>query len=398
MTYRAAKLSPTVPSVSCFPKDVPLSSWFAAYVCDAQARGFVKGYDDGTFKPANMVSLAEAVKISFNVLNISVPNVSADDVTILPYAISPFAWYAPYIVAATQLKILPLPDQGNEFRLNDPIERQEAAVLLYRVWNIWRDATNSSSSSSAVSSVSSTSSVASASSSSAGSRASGGSSSSQKPKADVRTMPMSGSDSWQMTVREKMLYKFSLNAKTVMDIDVMLKTMVNAHVTCRLYKIEEDGLAPEYYWGVEEGKACGMRVALAPGRYQLELQANVDNAPYTLTVTPVAGDGSDGLVEASPLQENLARTSALTAHDSEDWYKFKVTDALEGIGASYQLDVTTNDKVDCVINPWTDAIVFGEIPACNTKVLLSNGTYYVRVRHPTPLAGKAVYTIVLRKF
>lgn len=46
---------------NCFP-DVT-TQWFAPYVCYAEARDWVRGYDDGYFKPANPVNRAEALKM-----------------------------------------------------------------------------------------------------------------------------------------------------------------------------------------------------------------------------------------------------------------------------------------------------------------------------------------------
>lgn len=43
---------------NCF-KDIG-SEWFAKFVCSAKKKGFINGYSDGTFKPANNINLAEA--------------------------------------------------------------------------------------------------------------------------------------------------------------------------------------------------------------------------------------------------------------------------------------------------------------------------------------------------
>ncbi len=60
----------------CFP-DVH-SEWFAKYVCYAKSKGFIAGYDDGYFRPAKDVNLAEALKMSFNVYGISLESVDGD--------------------------------------------------------------------------------------------------------------------------------------------------------------------------------------------------------------------------------------------------------------------------------------------------------------------------------
>src|SRR3989344_490169 len=47
---------------NCFP-DVFADAWYSRYVCLAQRRGIVSGYPDGTFKPAQPVNYAEALKM-----------------------------------------------------------------------------------------------------------------------------------------------------------------------------------------------------------------------------------------------------------------------------------------------------------------------------------------------
>lgn len=46
--------------------DVDYQSWYAQYVCIAKELNIVEGYPDGTFKPANQISIAEAAKILVN--------------------------------------------------------------------------------------------------------------------------------------------------------------------------------------------------------------------------------------------------------------------------------------------------------------------------------------------
>ena len=48
----------------CFP-DVK-SEWFAPYVCYAKKKGWVSGYPDGSFQPANKVNRAEGLKMIYN--------------------------------------------------------------------------------------------------------------------------------------------------------------------------------------------------------------------------------------------------------------------------------------------------------------------------------------------
>ncbi len=45
--------------------DIPANEWYEKYVTTAYSQGIVSGYEDGTFRPANPVTRAEAVKIIF---------------------------------------------------------------------------------------------------------------------------------------------------------------------------------------------------------------------------------------------------------------------------------------------------------------------------------------------
>src|SRR3989338_2995945 len=49
---------------NCF-SDVK-KDWFAPYVCYAKEMGWISGYSDGTFKPANETNRVEAIKIVLN--------------------------------------------------------------------------------------------------------------------------------------------------------------------------------------------------------------------------------------------------------------------------------------------------------------------------------------------
>ncbi|MFA6024118.1 MAG: S-layer homology domain-containing protein [Candidatus Gracilibacteria bacterium] len=60
------------------------AAWYAPYICKAKTLGIVDGYDDGSFKPGNLINLAEALKIVLE----------ADGVVICESCYS--IWYEPY--------------------------------------------------------------------------------------------------------------------------------------------------------------------------------------------------------------------------------------------------------------------------------------------------------------
>jgi len=89
---------------NCFP-DVT-SEWFAKYVCYAKNRSWVKGYEDGTYKPAQTVNKPEAIKILLNSQEVPVDDL-ADLAASLPFSdVGSHDWFYPYILKAYQLGIL----------------------------------------------------------------------------------------------------------------------------------------------------------------------------------------------------------------------------------------------------------------------------------------------------
>jgi hypothetical protein len=48
--------------------DVPTNEWYSKYACFAKSQGIIKGYSDGSFKPNQTISFAEAAKIVVNTM------------------------------------------------------------------------------------------------------------------------------------------------------------------------------------------------------------------------------------------------------------------------------------------------------------------------------------------
>lgn len=57
-------------SRNCF-KDIPANAWYSKYVCFLKANQWVKGYDDGTFRPDQEITMTEALKIMLSIFNIN---------------------------------------------------------------------------------------------------------------------------------------------------------------------------------------------------------------------------------------------------------------------------------------------------------------------------------------
>jgi len=110
----------TASHANCFA-DVK-TEWYAPFVCAAKARGWVHGYGNGTFRAAQTVTRAEAIKMIVTAFGIAIPTdtrASGD-------------WYEPYFIAAEQAGILTSAETAEPARLET---RGHIAELVYRALN-----------------------------------------------------------------------------------------------------------------------------------------------------------------------------------------------------------------------------------------------------------------------
>ncbi|MDP2691636.1 MAG: S-layer homology domain-containing protein [Candidatus Gracilibacteria bacterium] len=119
-------------AVSSLPfPDVDKGAWYAPYVALAKLRNIVQGYPDGNFKPGQEVNRAEFIKMAMSALPFfnKIPQDSGD-------AIAQFSdvydeqWYTPHVSAAMTMKFLATTDK---LRPTEPMQRQEAAEIIYNI-------------------------------------------------------------------------------------------------------------------------------------------------------------------------------------------------------------------------------------------------------------------------
>lgn len=109
--------------------DVSQDQWYYGYVAAASNLNIVQGYSDGNFRPASEVSRAEFLKMLLNTFEIS-PSTA---VTQLPYAdVKKNDWFAGYVEVAKQEGFLDFLI-GTAFKANEKVSRAEVAELVYRV-------------------------------------------------------------------------------------------------------------------------------------------------------------------------------------------------------------------------------------------------------------------------
>ncbi|MFH1254608.1 MAG: S-layer homology domain-containing protein, partial [bacterium] len=102
-----------------FP-DVPAKEWYAKYICLAKNNDIVKGYEDGTYKPNNNISFAEAAKIVANTYGLELTS-EAD---------SPEHWYMPFVDALYLQAAVPMTITTDYGKL---ITRGEMAETIFGV-------------------------------------------------------------------------------------------------------------------------------------------------------------------------------------------------------------------------------------------------------------------------
>ena len=105
----------------CFP-DVT-DEWFAEYACAAKRLGWIEGYPDGTFRPANSVNRAEAIKIIIS---------SGTDGPVpeqyMPTDVEEGSWFYDYVAKGLGAGIIT--SHGMFFPGNN-LTRTDAAVWIY---------------------------------------------------------------------------------------------------------------------------------------------------------------------------------------------------------------------------------------------------------------------------
>ena len=118
LTIMMRALGGTQNGQKCF-KDVG-NEWFAGTVCAAKARGLVKGYDDGTFKPSNNISFAEASSVVANAYSLS------ESFSVIDRAIK---WYEVPVDGLSQAGAIPTTIDY----IQKNVSRGEVAEMIWRL-------------------------------------------------------------------------------------------------------------------------------------------------------------------------------------------------------------------------------------------------------------------------
>lgn len=386
MLYRALGRTPDPAAANFFP-DVVSGSWYESVVSDAAMQHYVEGYSDGTFRPQKEVNRVEALKMIMNMFHIPVGELTDQTRSIVKFVdVSLSAWYTKYLYAAFTNGILPIAGQiGPRFYPDAPLLRGEAAAYIFNALSLMQPSEDP-----LMEQPSSEAATAGAQGATVTTRQ-GAKQTSSLPPPTVKQVDFPFNDDGTFTAKRPNVYRFMLATAAVVDLNVRL-TGGMGEVTCRLFKLTDQGLSSEYYLGLQVKGMCKMRVALTAGSYQIDTQPTVADAPFALTTRPAKSDGNDGFSEAKILTKGTPRSAAMDVDDYADWYKFTV-----GMEASMQISLAADQSVTSFIYPMEDVDLYGFTgPVVNQKYTYPPGRYYVGVRRGDPGFGKQSYTIQLK--
>jgi len=102
--------------------DVKSEDWFYKYVLMASELGAVSGFEDGSFRPFERVTLAQFLKMMTVIFDLPT---NLDSALNDQFALE---WYAPYVGLVTEFDLW----EGSSFDFNYVLRRADAALVLYR--------------------------------------------------------------------------------------------------------------------------------------------------------------------------------------------------------------------------------------------------------------------------
>lgn len=105
--------------------------WAKDAINRCQARGIIKGYEDGSFRPSNQITRAEFAAILDRTLEL--PK-STGTTSFIDMMTSDGKWYAEPVQNVTSLGLMYI--EGMNFKPNQPMTREEAAFSLAKAYDL----------------------------------------------------------------------------------------------------------------------------------------------------------------------------------------------------------------------------------------------------------------------
>ncbi|MFC1599558.1 S-layer homology domain-containing protein [Patescibacteria group bacterium] len=109
--------------------DTPLTEWYTTYVAKAAELGIVDGYDDGNFRPGNMVNRAEALKILLLAKGVDLDSYDLSSVSHFS-DVSETIWYAVYVAYGYDMGIIEGYEDGTFKAINDILRGEIAKITV----------------------------------------------------------------------------------------------------------------------------------------------------------------------------------------------------------------------------------------------------------------------------
>lgn len=124
-----SKINLDVSAVTPF-KDIDYAQWYAPYIKKAYASGWISGYADGTFKPAQTVNKVEALKMIGKAQNWQLQSTESFDVQAIFQDVEKASWYEPYVKYAQSNNYLE--EKWPIFSPTDLMTRGSISGIIYR--------------------------------------------------------------------------------------------------------------------------------------------------------------------------------------------------------------------------------------------------------------------------
>ena len=94
-------------------EDVKSSDWYYESVCFAKEKGWVNGFEDGTFKPNDTLTKAQAISVVARAAGLDIPETNG-------------AWYEGAFQVAKEKTMV-----YTDLKMNEPIEREQVFYMIY---------------------------------------------------------------------------------------------------------------------------------------------------------------------------------------------------------------------------------------------------------------------------
>lgn len=110
--------------------DVYRWDWYHDEICIALNSGYINGYEDGSFKPNNMITRQEAMKIITSIKNTK--DLNLDKIFMFNDYMQIEEWAKPYVEGAIELGYIK-GDENNNINPQNKLTRAEAVTMLNRI-------------------------------------------------------------------------------------------------------------------------------------------------------------------------------------------------------------------------------------------------------------------------